>query len=71
MFRTLFNDEFSSFRRVGGLRFLRLGRLNISWSVSRTPEAASRARRDAREAACQARREARETRTLQAINRYV
>jgi hypothetical protein len=24
-----------SFRRVGGLRFLKLGRLTVSWSVSR------------------------------------
>lgn len=32
MTRDLFNVQF---RRVGGLRFLKLGRLTVSWSVSR------------------------------------
>lgn len=26
-----------SFRRVGGIRFLKIGRLTVSWSISRAP----------------------------------
>lgn len=33
------------FKKVGGLRFLRLGRLNVSWSIKRATPATPRAKR--------------------------